>query len=86
VELLLEGGRKVGGHLADAVAGGVADARVGVLEEADDAVDHLVQVALHLLVGALGRRREGHEEDVGTFLQEEKYRGDLKFLSITLVI
>ena len=64
MELLLEGGRKVGGHLADAVAGGVSDARVGVLEEADDAVDHLVQVALHLLVGALGRRREGHEARV----------------------
>jgi hypothetical protein len=64
VELLLEGGRKVGGHLADAAAGGVSDAWVGVLEEADDAVDHLVQVGLHSLVGALGRRREGHQARV----------------------
>ena len=35
-----------------------------IFEEADDAVDHLVEIGLHLLVGALGRRRERHQAGV----------------------
>ena len=67
VVLLLERGRKVSGHLANAVAGRISDSWMRVLEESDDAVDHLVQIGFHLLVSTLGSRRQCHQTGVSVF-------------------
>ncbi len=64
VKLLLKCRREVSGHLSYTVACRVSNSRMRVLKETDNSVDHLVQIGLHLLVCALGSRRQSHQTGI----------------------
>ena len=63
---LLQVGLEVGGHLPESIAGGVTYARMAVLGERHDVLEHIAEQVLHLLVTALTARTDRHHGGVST--------------------